>query len=93
MFGFSINITIIIFIIKKSDSSSYKQVYLFRIPDNDLVICLSRGMDQLQGDASKVYSQAVREHLLNSLLGNWPKRTCFTKTKIIETVVIVTRQW
>ena len=49
------------------------QVYLTRIPDNDLVICLSRGMDQLQGDASKIDCQPVREHLLNSLSGDWPR--------------------
>ena len=30
-------------------------------------------MDQLQGDTSKVDCQAVREHLLNSLSGDWPR--------------------
>ena len=49
------------------------QVYLTRIPDNNLVICLSRGVDQLQGDASKVDCQPVRKHLLNSLSGDLPK--------------------
>ena len=42
-----------------------KVVYLIWIPDDDLVVRLSRRVDQLQCDAGKVDCQPIREHLLN----------------------------
>ena len=41
-----------------------KMVYLIWIPDDDLVVRLSRCVDQLQCDAGKVDCQPIREHLL-----------------------------
>ena len=42
--------------------------HLFRIPDNDLVIGLPRGMDQLQSDASYADCQPVWEHLFEIII-------------------------
>lgn len=47
-----------------NDDNDDKVVYLIWIPDDDLVVRLSRCVDQLQCDAGKVDCQPIREHLL-----------------------------